>query len=92
MKNKVLCLIALVVCCLTIFCSCEESIEQRGENQEQGNRFVLLSRQNSKGNFQVYVDRETKVQYILYRASYCAEKQMLVDENGEPLLYEGELE
>lgn len=93
MKNKFLCFIALVICCLTIFCSCEEPIEQSGESQEQGNRFVLLSQQDcNRDNFKVYVDRETRVQYAVYRGVECVEMHPLVDENGEPLLYEGELE
>lgn len=90
MRNKILCLIALVMVALMILCSCEEPLEQNTE--KTSSRFVLLNMQDADGTVYVYVDSQTKVQYMVFRGMECCDIQMLVDENGNPLIYEGELE
>lgn len=49
-------------------------------------RFIYIYQQNY---FRIYYDKETKVEYITkhdYRSGFC----VLVDKDGNPLLYEGE--
>lgn len=78
MKKLIFCALALLIC-FSFFCSC-------GENAEC-ERFVCVYVQNN-GEAQIYVDIETKVQYVRISGGGF---EVMVDENGKPLLYEGEL-
>lgn len=84
MKNKILCLIALVMVVLALLCSCGKPIENN-----DGARLKLLYRDITDVGMLIYVDVETRVQYIVTMdGGVCP----MVDENGNILLYEGELE
>lgn len=87
MKNKILCLIALVMVSLIILCSCEASVVQK--NSKENERLVMIYKESTAVATYIFVDRETKVQYLVtYEGGICP----MVDENGNILLYEGDLE
>lgn len=44
----------------------------------------------SDGYF-ILVDKETRVMYLFVKCGYGAGLEVMVDEEGKPMLYEGEL-
>ena len=50
-------------------------------------RFIKVYKES---NSNIYYDKETLVQYILFCNGYGAGLTVLVDADGKPLLYEGE--
>lgn len=66
----------------------------------KNHRFVVVSYEHidvgsiNGLNISTLVDRETRVMYILaekYQSGYGLSMEVLVDANGRPILYEGEL-
>jgi hypothetical protein len=88
--KKFICLALVLVMCLAVFCSCEQYLNQEETKQggEAKDRFfeIYYNKSYSSG---VFVDKETRVQYFV---NYHGGITPLIDENGKPLLYEGELE
>jgi hypothetical protein len=52
---------------------------------------VGFSGNNVKQPYRVFVHKETKVMYISYIHGHQAGISVMLDENGKPLLWEGEL-
>ena len=48
------------------------------------NRFTRIA---TDGLLSVVVDKETGVQYMIYKGSRCVDIQMMVDKDGNPLIY-----
>ena len=47
---------------------------------------------NLSGGFEILVDRETRVQYLLYTPNmYNGYMSVMMDSLGKPILYEGEI-
>ena len=47
-------------------------------------RFTRIA---TDGLLSVVVDKETGVQYMIYKGSKCVDIQMMVDKDGNPLIY-----
>ena len=64
----------------------------RDELFQNGGRFKLVedSGKSSDGYF-ILVDKETRVMYLFVKYGYGAGLEVMVDEEGKPMLYEGEL-
>ena len=97
MKNKIFAIILALLMCLLTLASCTEApIDtkydsfDKGTSTSAGKRLVLLYRHND--DISIYVDKETRVQYMIMRGMECCAIEIMVDENGNPLLYEGEFE
>ena len=88
--KKLIFLALLLVMCFAVLCSCEqyEVQSEAEEKDEVQNRFVEIYFNKSYASG-VFVDKETMVQYFV---NYHGGITPLIDENGKPLLYEGELE
>ena len=56
-------------------------------------RFILIKRYIEVDSFDYYiaVDKDTKIMYIIISGPYKAGITVLLDENGNPQKYEGEL-
>ena len=53
---------------------------------------IEFNRGLSAGHYScIYVDCETRVQYILFNGGYYGTMSALLDSDGKPILYEGEL-
>jgi hypothetical protein len=90
--KKFICLALVLVICLAVLCSCaEQSIAANGEKESSYSRLVLLYN-HSCDDISIYVDKETRVQYMIIRGMECCSIEIMLDGNGKPLLYEGELE
>lgn len=86
MKKKITALIAALVA-VSILAGCTTiETEDKSSNPEKTSRFVLIEKGR---NWQVMYDRETKVMYVVSNGSYNhGTFTLLVDQNGNPLLYE----
>lgn len=88
--KKLICLALVFLMCFAVLCSCEqyEAQAEAKEKDEVQDRFVEIY-YNKSYSSGVFVDKETRVQYFV---NYHGGITALIDENGKPLLYEGELE
>jgi hypothetical protein len=88
--KRAICLSLVLVMSLAVLCSCEQYVSQQETKQgvEAKDRFVEIFCIKSY-SARVFVDKETRVQYFV---NYHGAITPLIDENGNPLLYEGELE
>ena len=91
--KKMLYMALILIMCVAVLCACETPTDTKyssGDETTYGDRFVLLYQHNHNG-FKVYVDVETRVQYMCDQNLNGVEWIVLVDKDGKPLLYEGEL-
>lgn len=91
--RRIITILLICAMCLVCLCSCYEipadvtyTSGQQGDVDSFGDRFVLIYRHHHN-DFTIYVDRETRVQYLRDNHDWI----VLVDTDGKPLLYEGEL-
>lgn len=93
MKKKLMFLVAIIACALCFLCGCDYKEKVKAKDfVPDSNRFVLLETQALSAYDHLYVlcDRETRVIYLLTHL-HGGGLTVMVDENGKPLLYEGEL-
>lgn len=93
-------LMLINVGCVTVVNEESNSRNERSISEKETERFVLISKQKIDDNsingitINLLVDKETKVMYVFttkYQHGYGAGMEVLVDENGKPVIYEGEL-
>lgn len=84
--KKIICLI-LSVLCLSAITACEyASVEKYDENKPTTSMFVVVEH---TGSWKIVYHKETKVMYAVSYSSYNRGNfTLLVDENGDPLLWE----
>ena len=94
--GNIMAIVVIVAIVLTFSCilltSCDSDVNNKNDRYD---RFYVIpmygvdSKDNkSKYPLKIYVDKETKVQYIYntYQGGMC----VLVDSDGKPLLYDGD--
>ena len=89
MKKLFIKLVAVLIICLTIaLCSCGQEIQIDEIALSNESMFVLVEETNS---WRVVYHKETKVMYAVSVGTYnFGNFTLLVDENGMPLLWQGE--
>lgn len=100
MKKKIFCLLLILILpiCL-MFSGCSKNPKSDNYFTEKNNRFVFVKNytDNGKVNFKILVDKETRVMYLYYiyeksmKYDYKTGLTVMVDSDGKPLIYEGEL-
>jgi hypothetical protein len=83
-------LVILGLCLISVF-----SLVGCSEKNEKGQRVyrvydVTLVRVASDYGYDILVHEETKVMYIQYRDGYQAGISVMLDQDGKPLLWQGE--
>lgn len=74
----------LLVCCLS---SCETAEEAKIDDD----RIAIAKIEAERGTYRiVFVDKETGVMYLFAKDGYGGGLTVMVDENGKPLIWEGE--
>ena len=93
MKKIILCILLvfiLPICMLFTGCGTPKAKEYE---QVSNDRFVIIKEYRSGEEFYIIlVDKETKVLYLRFTSYYRAGITVMVDSDGNPLLYEGEIE
>ena len=76
-------------------CSCGGPDTTKEENVQhtKESRFFVLSLPNDQefSDFEILVDKETRVEYLFYRAPYECGLTPLLDKEGNITFYEGEI-
>lgn len=82
-------LVALL-CIILLFCVSSCSSFESALIPEDEKMFVVLPCGNP--NIQIFVHKETRVMYLFCKSGYGVGLTVMLDENGYPLLYEGDLD
>lgn len=93
MKKKLFCLLLLLVLpvCL-LFTGCNSKNAQTSDiGKEYVIGDIILVKIAKETEFCVLVDKNTRVMYLYNTTSYQGGLTPLLDSDGKPLLYEGEL-
>ena len=88
--KKFLTVVLSVVACCVIFSGCGRT--GKVETSEVDKRFLILNDTNNgmNGYRQIIVDRETGVMYLFVGNGSKGGLAVMVDANGNPLIYNGE--
>lgn len=96
--GNIMAIIVIVVIVLTFSCilltSCDKDANNQDDKLERFYTIPMYSSDSANNTstypLKIYVDKETKVQYIYntYQGGMC----VLVDSDGKPLLYDGDFD
>lgn len=96
--KKILCLLFVLITPL-LFCGCEHIPKSENYYTENIDRFVFIKQYgevNGGETIKILVDKETKVMYMYYHDgnlnSGTAGLTVMLNADGTPMLWEGELE
>ena len=87
--RKIISITLLLIICLLCLVSCTEQVQNNVDESntiDSEKRFIVIY-EHSYNGFKVYVDTETNVQYLRDSTMDSVYWTMLVDSNGNPLLY-----
>ena len=89
--KKFLAIILSVVACCALFSGCSSKSEKI-VTSELDERFLILNDTNNgwSGYRQIIVDKETGVMYLFVGIGYRGGLTVMVDSEGNPLIYNGE--
>lgn len=91
MKNKLLAIMMGVMLSISLVGCGSSSTPESIDNQEYvltgGRLFIRIDYDDGI----LLIDRDTRVQYFTYGFGYYQSMSVLVDADGKPILYEGEL-
>lgn len=92
-------LIAIILCIGLVFCfvACSNTPANAAENTNEESakslpRMIKVVDRHPADSMMIYVDTETRVMYAVYSSSSGATMTVMVDVDGNPLLWEGELQ
>lgn len=84
--KKIICLILSVLCLCAITACDYADVENYDEDKPTKSMFVIVETTSA---WHVVYHKETKVMYVVSYGSYnCGNFTLLVDEDGDPLLWE----
>lgn len=95
--RKIKSLICLLLLSLSLVGCVKDSYEDNsdsvGEVTIAGRNFKSIQgRDDDFGWYEILVDKETKVQYLFNEENHQGGLVVIVDADGKPILYEGEVE
>lgn len=93
--KKIIAILIVLIMSLWLLCACADGETEQGYEYYNVYDGVTMVRIQQTNDFAIYVHKETKVMYIYSGGgnnTYQGGISPLIDENGKPLLYEGELE
>ena len=92
MKKKIFCLLLLLIMPIILLSGCALDNAQTSEIGKEyivGN--VILVKVEKGEDFDLFVDKNTKVIYIYNKSSYQGGLTVMLNADGTPMLWEGEL-
>ena len=92
MKKKLFCLLLLLVLpvCL-LFTGCSKTAQSSNTGEEFIVGDIILVKIVKTSNFSIFVDKNTRVMYLYNTTNYQGGLTVMLDADGKPLIYEGEL-
>lgn len=87
MKKKIFCLILLLIMPIFMLCGCD--FGEIGREYIIGD--IILVRVEKGDSFDLFVDKSTKVIYIYNMTAYQGGLTVMLNADGTPMLWEGEL-
>lgn len=92
MKKKLFCLLLILVLpvCL-LFTGCSKTAQSSSTGEEFIVGDIILVKIAKTSNFSIFVDKNTRVMYLYNTTNYQGGLTVMLDADGKPLLYEGEL-
>lgn len=82
--------IILILCACLLLAGCGETSESGGTTESSGNMFVTIE---VEWDYKIVYHRDTKVMYAVSDSAYNkGDFTVLVNADGTPMLYEGEVE
>ena len=92
MKKKLISLLLVLVMPMLVLCGCGTKKSKDYERVPQ-DRFIEIKRygDNRDGDYILVVDKETRVIYIRYSCGNHGGLTVMLNADGSPMLYEGEL-
>lgn len=92
MKKKLFCLLLLFILpvCL-LFTGCVSTAQTADVREEFVIGDIVLVKVEHGRHFDMFVDKKTKVIYIYNTTGYQGGLTAMLDSDGKPLIYEGEL-
>lgn len=84
----------LVLILIAPFCLCGCAQKSKDYKEQQQTRFIIIERYKDgviSDDYIIIVDKQTRIMYLKYVGAYRGGITPLLDENGNPQRYEGEL-
>ncbi len=97
MKKKLISLLLVLVMPMLVLCGCRKMPTTDDYVEQENDRFVYVKKYNIGDNdyFRILVDKETRVMYlcevIVGGSSQGLGLTVMLNADGSPMLYEGEL-
>ena len=106
MKKKLISLLLVLVMPMLVLCGCGRNQTTQLQQEEyliteilDGITLVCIAKPKSQDGYRVYVHKETRVMYLVYAYSQYGKNSSyghygitpLLNADGSPMLYEGEL-
>lgn len=86
MKKKIFILLVALLFLIFIFAGCEDN----NVSTSKVGDITLIKVVNGE-NFDIYVDKDTRVMYIFNKTTYQGGMTVLINSDGSPMLWEGDL-
>ena len=90
--KKTIAILIILFACLLMLSACADGTTEQGHGYYNVYSGITMVHIQKTADFSIYVHKETKVMYICKTDAYESGVTALIDENGKPLLYEGNLE
>ena len=85
MSKKIFCLLLLLIMPVMVLCGCgvsEEAYDNGGADRFKFIEYQLMT---------IAIDKETRVMYLIYALAYRGGMTVMLNADGTPMLWEGEL-
>lgn len=91
MKKKIVYLLLILIMPLMLFSGCGNNAQTSSNGSEFIIGDIVFIKVIRGDDFDIFVDKNTKVMYIFNKTTYQGGLTVLVNADGTPMLWEGEL-
>ena len=92
MKKKLLCLLLVLIMPVMVLAGCNyEDVQSNKVGKEYNIGSLTFVKIEQSGAFCILVDKDTRVMYLFNRDAYQGGLTPLLNADGTPMLWEGEL-
>lgn len=101
MKKKIISLLLLLVIPTALLCGCDTAKEEQEKGLTENDiNFICVVKPKNENGYYIYVHKETKVMYLVYKYKQSVNRwdnvyaygiTVMLNADGTPLLWDGEL-